>query len=780
MFNNLSNFNNFSNIYFYQIIFTKILFFDIILIMILLGDIEDIIYRNEENNYTVVGVNSNNQYITCVGKFPNVVEGQRVQMQGNVVKNNKYGEQFSVTDVKVMQPNTCEGIEKYLASGLIKGIGPITACAIVDKFKESTLEVIEFNPSLLSTVKGVSKQKAEQIAEAFMELKKMQNTVMFLQNYNISTNLAVKIYKTYLDKTETILSSNPYKLIEDVDGIGFLTADKIAQKLGIKPDSEFRIRAGIIYLLKESTEKSGNTYQIKNTLINSLEKLLKIENEDTLIDNILLKLEFEFYIKQFVYNDEQCIMLTRFYNIEKSIADKLLYLQASKNDTHISIEDEINEYERINKIKLHEKQRKAVEVAVNSGVSVITGGPGTGKTTIVKCILYCLELQRKSVLLLAPTGRAAKRLSESTRQEAKTIHRALDLDFKNGNGAFFTKNENDPLKQDVIIIDEMSMVDAMLMNSLLKAVKTGAQLILVGDKDQLPSVGAGNVLADILACEKINTVQLTEIYRQSNQSYIITNAHLINNGKMPILDNSSNDFFFENKLDPEEMLYTCVNLVTLRLPRFTKQEPSKIQVLAPLKAGVCGVDNLNKELQKIINPSKPGQPEIVLEHTTFRVGDKVMQIVNNYEQEWERANEFNQIEKGVGVFNGDIGNIYFINAQTGEVTVDFEDGRRAVYPKTEINQLVLSYAITIHKSQGSEFDVVVIPIISGASMILTRNLLYTAITRAKKMVVLVGSKYNIKRMVENNYTVKRYSMLKEFLINNNQIDLLFSSDKNKI
>ena len=744
--------------------------------MILLGDIEDIIYRNEENNYTVVGVNCNNQYITCVGKFPNVVEGQRVQMQGNVVKNNKYGEQFSVTDVKVMQPTTCEGIEKYLASGLIKGIGPITACAIVDKFKESTLEVIEFNPSLLSTVKGVSKQKAEQIAEAFMELKKMQNTVMFLQNYNISTNLAVKIYKTYLDKTETILSTNPYKLIEDVEGIGFLTADKIAQKLGIKADSEFRIRAGIIYLLKESTEKSGNTYTIKGTLINSLEKLLKIENEIELIDSILLKLEFEFYIKQFVYNNEQCIMLTRYYNIEKAIADKLLYLQASKNDTQINIENEINEYERINKIKLHEKQRKAVEVAVNSGVSVVTGGPGTGKTTIVKCILYCLELQRKSVLLLAPTGRAAKRLSESTRQEAKTIHRALDLDFKNGNGAFFTKNENDPLKQDVIIVDEMSMVDAMLMNSLLKAIKTGAQLILVGDKDQLPSVGAGNVLADILASEKINTVQLTEIYRQSNQSYIITNAHLINNGKMPILDNSSNDFFFENKLDPEEMLYTCVNLVTLRLPKFTKQEASKIQVLAPLKAGVCGVDNLNKELQKIINPSKSGQSEIVLEHTTFRIGDKVMQIVNNYEQEWEKVNEFNQIEKGVGVFNGDIGNIYFINAQTGEVTVDFEDGRRAIYPKTEINQLVLSYAITIHKSQGSEFDVVVIPIISGASMILTRNLLYTAITRAKKMVVLVGSKYNIKRMVENNYTVKRYSMLREFLINNDNINLLFKKD----
>lgn len=744
--------------------------------MILIGDIEDIIYKNEENNYTVVGVSCNNQYITCVGKFPNVVEGQRVQMQGDVVKNNKYGEQFSVVDVKVMQPNTCEGIQRYLSSGLIKGIGPITACAIVDKFKESTLEVIEFNPSLLSTVKGVSKQKAEQIADAFMELKNMQNAVMFLQNYNISTNLAVKIYKTYLDKTEDILTSNPYKLIEDVDGIGFLTADRIAQKLGIKSDSEFRIRAGLIYLLKDNSEKSGNTYILKFELIKLLEKLLKIEQDTECIENILLKLEFEFLIKQFVYNDEQCVMLTKFYNIEKSIADKLLLLKSIKNQSNLNIDNEINEYERINQINLHKNQRKAVEVAVNSGVSVITGGPGTGKTTIVKCILYCLELQRKSVLLLAPTGRAAKRLSESTKQEAKTIHRALDLDFKNGNGIFFTKNENDPLKQDVIIVDEMSMVDAMLMNSLLKAIKPGAQLILVGDKDQLPSVGAGNVLSDILSSEKINTVHLTEIYRQSNESYIITNAHLINNGKMPVLDNSSKDFFFENKTEPEEMLYTCVNLVTLRLPRYTKQEISKIQVLAPLKAGVCGVDNLNKELQKIINPSKPGQCEIVLEHTTFRVGDKVMQTVNNYEQEWERLDDYDRIEKGVGVFNGDIGNISKINVQTGEVTVYFEDGREAMYPKTEISQLVLSYAITIHKSQGSEFDIVVIPIISGASMILTRNLLYTAITRAKKMVVLVGSKYNIKRMVENNYTVKRFSMLKEFLINNENISLLLKKE----
>lgn len=739
--------------------------------MILCGEIEDIIYRNEENSYTVVGLNCNGEYLTAVGRFPSVISGQRVQLEGNVVKNNKYGEQFAVSNVRVLPPNSCDGIKKYLGSGLIKGVGPITACAIVDTFKESTLEVIEFNPAALSQVKGVSKQKAMQIAEAFMDIKKMQSAVMFLQSYNISTNMAVKIYKIYQDKTEEILNTNPYKLVEDVDGIGFLTADKIAQKLGIAPDSEFRVRAGMLHLLKENSEKSGNTYILKQTLVSSVMTLLKIEECEELIEKTLLKLEFEYQIKQFLKAEEQCVMLTKYYNVEKYIANKLLALQNNYNNNELDVSGEISDYEKMNRISLHANQKRAVHVAVNSGISVITGGPGTGKTTIVKCVLHCFNLQRKDVLLLAPTGRAAKRLSESTGREAKTIHRALDLDFKNGDGAFFTKNESDPLKQDVIIVDEVSMVDAMLMNSLLRAIKPRAQLILVGDKDQLPSVGAGNVLADILGSEKINTVQLTEIYRQSNDSYIITNAHLINNGKMPILDNSSKDFFFENKQEQEEILYTCVNLVTMRLPRFTKQDASKIQVLAPLKAGVCGVDNLNKELQRVINPSKPGTTEIILESTTYRVGDKVMQTVNNYEQEWQKMDSDGLIDKGVGVFNGDIGTISEINPQTGEITVIFEDGRKTVYPRTEIYQLVLSYAITIHKSQGSEFDIVVMPVLAGASMILTKNLLYTAITRAKKMVVLVGTKYNIKRMVENNYTVKRYSMLKEFLINNDFLGL---------
>ncbi len=732
--------------------------------MDLSGEIDSIIFRNEENGYTVLDLDAHGELITCVGKFPMVNGGERVELVGDFVKN-KYGDQFSVQKVNVLPPNTEEGIIKYLSSGLIKGIGPVTANNIVEKFGADTLYVMEFNPAKLAEVRGVSKAKAEVIASAFMEVKKMQSAVMFLQSYNITTNLAVKIYKIYQDKTEEIVKNNPYKLVEDVDGIGFLTADKIANKVGISPDSDFRFRAGIMHILRENSDKSGNTYILKKTLLTNLYNLLSVEEDQDKADKILLSLQLDGQIKQFVQDEEECVMLTKFYKVESYIANKLVSMKHTFSSHVIDVSREISEYEMMNGITLHANQKEAVQMAVNSGVCVITGGPGTGKTTIVKCLLECLKRQRKSVLLLAPTGRASKRLSESTGEDAKTIHRALDLDFKNGNGAFFTRDDKNPLSQDAIIVDEVSMVDSVLMAALVKAIKPSAQLIMVGDKDQLPSVGAGNVLSDILSSKLIPTCMLTEIYRQDSHSYIITNAHLINSGKMPILDNSSKDFFFEEKLDPTQMLHTCVGLVTLRLPKFAKTSPQKIQVLAPMKAGICGVDSLNKELQKMINPPNLNKKEIVTENVIYREGDRVMQTVNNYEQEWTRMTDEGFMEKNMGVFNGDIGNIVEINSQTGEIVVLFEDGRKSIYPRTNLGELVLSYAITIHKSQGSEFDVAVIPVVSGASVILTRNLLYTAVTRAKKMVVLVGSKQNIARMVKNNYTQKRYSMLKQFLIN---------------
>ena len=744
--------------------------------MIITGDVEEIIYKNEMNGYTVAVIDYHGEYTTCVGKFPPLHEGSRVELQGEFVKNAKYGEQFSVSSVKTLPPNTEDGIVRYLSSGLIKGIGPATANSIVSKFGKDTLYVIEFNPMRLAEVRGVSKQKAEQIASSFMEIKKMQNAVMFLQSYNISTNMAVKIYQTYLDKTEEILTNNPYKLIEDIDGVGFSTADKIAIKIGLSPTSEFRFRAGIIHIMKENSDSNGNTYIYKEELKNNVFKLMNVEEFDEIFDNTLQKLILDGNLKQFTKDEHECIMTTKYFNIERNIANKLVLLKRNFNEKEVSVAKEIAIYEGANKIELHENQKNAVQKAINSGVCVITGGPGTGKTTIVKCLLECFKMQSKKVILLAPTGRASKRLSESTNTEASTIHRALDLDFKNGNGSFFSKNESNPLSQDVIIVDEVSMVDAMLMLALLKAIKPRSQLILVGDKDQLPSVGAGNVLADILHSNIIPVVELTQIFRQSSDSYIITNAHLINQGKMPILDNSSKDFFFEYQKEPIDMLKSCIGLVTKRLPNYLHTDSNKIQVLAPMKAGVCGVDNLNKELQSVINPAN-NQPEIVTENTIYRLNDRVMQISNNYEQEWERPFGVGLVQKGVGVFNGDIGTITEIKKETQELTVTFDDGRQSLYTRAEFSQLVLSYAITIHKSQGSEFDVVVIPILSGASIILTRNLLYTAVTRAKKMVVLVGSKFNLKRMVDNNYTVKRYSMLCDFLIDQQRnIDFLYSAD----
>lgn len=743
------------------------------------GIVDEIIFRNDDNGYTVFLFDCSDKGYVAVGSFLSINIGENLKLVGNFKHNGKYGMQFQVDSYESIAPKTRNGIIRYLSSGLIKGVGPATAEAIVKKFKENTLEVIEFNPEKLVEVRGISQKKAKLISESLVEVKDMQNAMVFLQGYNITTTIALKIYEIYKNSTIEVVKTNPYRLVEDVNGIGFLKADKIAQSMGIAVDSPFRIRAGVLHILNEASDKNGHTYMLKPQLVEGVNKLLALENIDVskIFEDIFDVLQKENLVKVFWEDKHEIIMLTKMYNAEKYVASKLAILNNSNIETDLNLDDEITFFENQKHLKLHQDQKNAIKMAINSGVSVITGGPGTGKTTIVSCALEIFKMLNKNILLLAPTGRAAKRLSESTGEEAKTIHRALEIDFRSKLG-LFVYNEKNPLPYDVIIVDEVSMVDVVLMNSLLKAISKGSKLILVGDKDQLPSVGAGNVLADILSSQTINVTQLTQIYRQENDSLIISNAHMINEGVMPVLDNKSSDFFFDCKEERADIFNSIVSLVTQRIPSFFKIEKSKIQVLAPLKAGECGIENINVSLQEKINPPLPTKNEIKVGQTIFREGDKIMQTANNYNLEWKKRYEReNYFEDGAGVFNGDIGYIHKIIPQTYEMVVWFEDGREVVYPRSELSQLSLAYAITIHKSQGSEFDAVVIPVTSGPSLIFTRNLIYTAVTRAKKLVVLVGSKSALKRMISNTYMAKRFTLLEKFLIEENKkYKLLFSEN----
>lgn len=731
--------------------------------MKIVGNVENTVFRNIENGYSVINLSYNNKRLTVVGSLPEVYEGQTLELEGNFVVNKKFGEQFQVTDGKVVEPTTLPAIEKYLASGLIYGVGPVTAKRIVEEFGLDTLAVMEFNPVKLSKIKGISKQKAIEISNAYNDMKEMQNVIMFLQTNQISTNMAIKIYNIYKEKTIELVKSNPYQLVEDVEGIGFTTADKIAIKLGIDLYGENRIRAGLIYTLKTASEREGHTYLPKSVLVqNCLEILSFSDTEANLIEKCIDYLQIEGMVKNFNYHSEDVTVLTKFYYQEKYIARKLCKLSMNQFDERFNFIDNINLYQRIHNIQLNGEQTDAVLASLNKGVSIITGGPGTGKTTIVRCILEMFKQQGNRVLLCAPTGRASKRLTETSGIEAKTIHRALEMNPADGEG-FFHRNENNPLDADIVIIDEVSMVDVTLLYHLTKALKSTARLILVGDKDQLPSVGAGNVLRDLIESKKIHTTQLINIYRQGNDSLIITNAHLINSGKMPVIDNSSKDFFYEAGNDLVKNSETIVDLVTTRLPNYFGYKPEKIQVLAPMKAGPCGIDNLNKRLQMTINPYFSGV-ELSTDFTKYHVNDKVMQIQNNYEMEYVKYEDNGTTQQGTGVFNGDIGYISRIDPETREVTIRFDDGKICRYAQTDLYQITLAYAITIHKSQGSEFDCVVIPLVPGAPIIVTRNLLYTAITRAKKTVVLVGSKQILARMIHNNYTAKRFTLLKDFII----------------
>ena len=734
-------------------------------IMKIVASVENTVFRNAENGYSVINVSYNKKRLTAVGTIPEVFEGQTLELDGEFIVNKKFGEQFQITDAKVVEPTTAPAIEKYLASGLIYGIGPVTAKKIVDEFGEDTLSIMEFNPIKLAKIRGISKQKALEISNAYNEMKEMQTVIMFLQSHSITTNMAIKIFNIYKDKTIEVVKNNPYQLIEDIDGIGFTTADKIAVKVGIDLYGEERIKAGLIYTLKVASEREGHTYLPQNELIDNCLQILNFgEAERNSVSKCLDYLQIEGMVKNFSYHGEEVSVLTKFYFQESYIAKKLYKLSYNIFDDKFNFLDSVNFYQRIHNIQLNGEQTDAVLASTNKGVSIITGGPGTGKTTIVRCILEMCKQQNRRVLLCAPTGRAAKRLSETSGMEAKTIHRALEMNPSDGDGIFH-RNENNPLDADVIIIDEMSMVDAGLFYHLLKAVRSTARLILVGDKDQLPSVGAGNVLRDLIESGKIHTTHLVNIYRQGNDSLIISNAHLINNGKMPIIDNTSKDFFYESGKDLVANSETIIDMVSTRLPKYFGYKPQEIQVLAPMKAGPCGIDNLNKRLQMVINPHFSGV-EIVSEFTKFRVGDKIMQTSNNYEMEFVKYEENGTMQTGTGVFNGDIGYITRIEPETHEVTVCFDDGKICKYTQADLFQITLAYAITIHKSQGSEFDCVVIPLVPGAPIIITRNLLYTAITRAKKAVVLVGSKQMLARMIYNNYTAKRYTMLKNFLIEN--------------
>ncbi|MBR7141301.1 MAG: ATP-dependent RecD-like DNA helicase [Clostridia bacterium] len=720
--------------------------------MTIRGDIDEIRFRNEENGFTIVVLDVEGEPVIATGVFPPVVEGQTVELLGSYIVHKRYGRQFKVEKCSICRPSGIDGIVRYLGSGLIHGIGPVLALRIVSLFGENTFSVIENAPHRLAEVKGISKQRAGEIAAAYSEIKAMQDAIMTLQSFDIPLGTAMKIYKVYGDETEEVITKNPYRLVEDVDGIGFITADRIATKTGIEKDSEFRIGAGVIYVLKESVNKSGNTCYPKGITIAESTRLLGVEEEK--VESVVEDMLIERRLREVEQNDERLLTLPSVFHCEKNVAVLLSKLVISADATAYDVTGDIAHYEKINNITLHPTQKDAVESAFNSGVVVVTGGPGTGKTTIIKCIIDLFEKLNKKITLMAPTGRAAKRMNEATGRDASTIHRACGL----GSGAGW--NSDEKLYSDVFIIDEFSMVDIFLFDALLKKIPSGARLVLVGDKDQLPSVGAGNVLADVMRSGVVPTVNLTHIYRQAQESLIVTNAHAVNRGEMPVLDVKDKDFFYLSARDSIAVAQKTVDMVE-RSAKFIGVDPRRVQVLCPMKNGPAGAINVNILLQNKLNPD--GQKSLIHEDYTYHEGDKVMHVVNNYDLEWKITVGYTYRE-GVGVFNGDIGEIINISNEKNEMTVLFEDGRQAVYTPDIFNQLVLAYAITVHKSQGSEFDAVVLPITAGGPMIMTRNLLYTAITRAKKMVVLIGDTYNVKRMVDNDYIATRYSLLCDLLI----------------
>ena len=719
------------------------------------GMISDIVFKNEENGYTIAHLANSMDDIVIVGCMPTLSVGESIEVEGKWVNHKTYGTQFEVSKFMPVIPSSLEGIYAYLSSGMIHGIGEKMAKRIVDKFGVNTLDIIQNNPERLEEVEGIGGKKLKQIVKSYEENRELRNIIIELSPYGITPNYCLKIYKKYKDKSIEVINKNPYRLAEDIRGIGFKIADEIANKIGIDKYSDDRICQGILYALNQSLG-SGHTYLPKPILIQEAKKILDVEA--SMIDNCIMALAYDQKIHLEQSNGQQLIYLMPYYMSENGVCKQIIKLsQCEFDDLNIDIDEEIRSLEEEN-IKLASNQLLAVKEAINTGVLVITGGPGTGKTTTINTIIKVFENNKKKVVLAAPTGRAAKRMSETSQREAKTIHRLLEMGFAtDSDDLMFLKNEEDPINADVVILDEVSMVDILLMYSMLRAIKSGTRVILVGDSDQLPSVGAGNVLKDIIESNVINVVKLNEIFRQAQESMIVVNAHKINKGEPLFLNSKGKDFFFIRKNTNEEIIDEIVEIVSERLPKFYKLDKLKdIQVLASMRKGDVGVTNLNMALQKSLNKPEKFKVEENFAKRIFRVGDKVMQIKNNYTKKWESED---RKDSGEGIYNGDIGYIYHIDKENKKVHVLFDQVKIVDYTYDELDELDHSFCTTIHKSQGSEFPVVVIPITWAPPMLLSRNLLYTAVTRAKKLVVLVGDVKYLEYMIKNNRTNDRYSNL---------------------
>ena len=728
------------------------------------GYIDHIIFRNEENGYTVLSLKGvkDEEELTCVGTFPVITQGTSIEAQGNYTRHPVYGKQFQITEFAEKMPEDALAMERYLGSGAIKGIGAALAGRIVRRFGADTLRIVEEEPERLAEIKGISEKKAREIAAQIEEKADMRKAMMFLQKYGISLNLGAKIYQKYGDSVYGVLQENPYRLADDISGVGFRIADEIAGRIGIHMDSDYRIRSGMMYTLQQAAGE-GHVYLPKEELFHRASELLGVD--ESYMEKHLMDLSVDRKVVQKEENGSVLVYPSRYYYLELNTARMLRELNVLCPEDEKMVQRRIAQIEKETGTVLDEMQKKAVTEAASHGLFILTGGPGTGKTTTINAIIRFFEGEGVELRLAAPTGRAAKRMTEATGYEAQTIHRLLELsglpeEGRDDRDVHFERNSENPLEADVIIIDEMSMVDIHLMHSLLLAVTAGTRLILVGDENQLPSVGPGNVLRDIIRSGIFPVVELKKIFRQASESDIVVNAHKINRGEQVVLDNKSRDFFFLKRQNADVIIRVLIALIQEKLPPYVEAKPFDIQVLTPMRKGLLGVERLNQILQRYLNPPDPSKKEKEYGQGLFREGDKIMQVKNNYQLEWEIRGKYGiPVDKGVGVFNGDTGILKSINEFAETAEVEFEDGRWAEYSFKQMEELELAYAVTIHKSQGSEYPAVVMPLLSGPRMLLNRNLLYTAVTRARKCVTIVGSEETFREMIRNEKQQMRYSSL---------------------